>query len=322
MVVIVVGAWTSTASRGPRSLRIYQGLLGCLLRDRQLLLLLHARLRLAWRDLQIVARELARRGADVLVLRGLVLHLDRLLLLWLIRSWLVDYEPPLVAFVRLPHRTDLSALPSTHLLCLILRHLVHGTHIRRNSLSGAVHLPKIPSRRLIKLLMFLKLCLQELPSHVLLILLLLLVDNDLVLDCTLGSGLLLLWLLAWLLLEEIALGHLLLHLQLLLLLDAEELIGVLGAWAVHVHLERLLWHVLYVLLWRVVLLLRGRWVVVDEDAIAGDIIIEPDVLRRLYLVDAAIRGCSCHGSRVAGVPLAALAVVQVLLLSCHHLLLV
>lgn len=261
MVVVVVGAWTAAASRGPRSLRIYEGLLGCLLRVRQLLLLLRARLRLARWNLQIVARELARLGANVLVLCGLVLDLDRLLL-GLIRPWRVDDDAALVAFVRLPDRTDLSTLPSTHLLCLTLLRLVHCTHVG-NSLI-AVHLPKVASRRLIELLMFLILRLQEVPSHVLLILLLLLIGGDLVLNCALrsGSGRLLLLLLPRLLLEEVALGHLLLHLQLLLLLDAEELIRVLRPWAIHMHLVSLLLHVLDGLLGRVVLL-RGRWVMVD-----------------------------------------------------------
>ena len=307
MVVVVVGAWTSTASRRPRSLRVDESLLGCLLWDRQLLLLLRAWLRLASWHLQVVTRQLARLGAHVLVLCGLVLDLDRLLLLGLIRPWLVDDEPPLVAFVRLPHGPDLRALPSTHLLRLILLRLVHAAHIC-NSLI-VVHLAEIAGRRLVELFVFLKLCLQELPSHVLLILLLLLIGTDLVLDCTLrSSSLLLLLLLPRLLLEEIALGHLLLHLQLLLLLNAEELVGVLRPWTIHVHLISLLLHVLDGLLGRVVLL-RGRRVVVDEDAITGYIIIESDILRRLYLVDAAVSGCSSHRSRVTGVSLAALAVV-------------
>lgn len=63
----------------------------------------------------------------------------------------------------------------------------------------------------------------------------------------------------------------------------------------------------------------------DKGAITRNVIIKPYVLRRLYLVNAAIPGSRRHRARVARVTLPTCAlstIVEVLLLRLHHLLLI
>lgn len=156
LVVIVVGAGATATARGRGALGVDQSLLGGLRRHGQLLL---GNLGLTGRrHLEVVARKLGWLVAHMLVLSDLVLDLYLLLLLLLIG--LVYDKSALVAFVGLPYRPDLRALPRRHLLRLILH--AHG----RDRL--VVHLTQVASRCLIECLVLLELGLQELAAHVLL----------------------------------------------------------------------------------------------------------------------------------------------------------
>lgn len=94
------------------------------------------------------------------------------------------------------------------------------------------------------------------------------------------------------------------------------------ALCVYLHLDLL--QVLHVLIWGFVLVIMAVLgsLILSECAITSYVVIESDVLRRLYLVNTAV-SCSWRKSDLSGgTSLVILTGAQKLLLRCNHLLLV
>jgi len=219
LVVIVVRAWTSATSRWSRSLRIDESLLG--LRDLQGGGL-HALGLLGW-HLKVVRDHLAALADHVRVLPGS---------LWLLIS-LLHNETAGIALVGLPDAAPDLVRRARRQLRLLCVGRTQG-RIRTGVGHPIIHLSHVARRGLVELLVFLVLGLHQLPAQCLaralhLLLALIRLHGPVVL--------LLLLLLTLLLLKEIALRHLLLHLELLLLLG-EQLGRHLGL-RVQLHLELL-----------------------------------------------------------------------------------
>ena len=293
LIVIIVRTWSSTTPWRPRSLRVYESLL-CLWNLQRLWL---HRLRLLRRYLQIVSPSLGR-VTSMLGLGG-----GRVLTLWKLVS-LID-ETPFVAFIGLSDCTHLSSLTSG---CRLL--LCSG---RVEAQVSIIHLTHIASSSLVKLFMFLKLCLEKLSLPILW----LRIDRLGLLHLPRGHRTILRLLrlrLLLLLLIEVALSHLLLQLHLLLLLRKDLTCDL--TLSIQLHLQLL--QILDVLVLRIA---SVRWTMLwawmRKGPITSNVIVQPNVLWWFYFVNTVVSGTSCHGGRVGPISLIPLRVVYVLLLTYH-----